>query len=482
MSTKKKLDEEIARPPSREDSQYIGTTEKLDDARNREFYGDSITESYRLKSELVGKCMEKIGMGPYQWELFVVTGFGWITDNFWSQGIGTIQPAVKVEFTDVTRVSFSSIAYYAGLICGASFWGISADFIGRKPAFNMTLLIGGIFGLVIGALDHFVGFCVVWAIIGTAAGGNVPVDSMIFLEFVPGSHQYLLTALSAWWNFGQVIVSLVGWVFIAHFSCSADAEPESPRYLLSKSRDAEAVEAVNYVARRNGKPEPLSLAMLQQIDFEIGAAVNPEETGRQGLSHMQILKENLADFKSTNFKTLFATKRLSQHTSLIWLIWLTIGIAYPLYFNFLPTYLAQKFTENDSLSITYRTTALMQTRLGRRHMMGLSAIITGIFLFAYTAARTPTANLAFSCVIGLWGNFEYAIMYAFTPESFAAPTRGLGTGLAATLLRLGGLCASLIGTYTNFSVVPIYVSGAMWIAVGLISFLLPFETHGIAAI
>ncbi|KAF2488476.1 MFS general substrate transporter [Lophium mytilinum] len=511
----------------------MGTIEKLDDARNREFYGDSITESYRLKSELVGKCMEEIGMGRYQWELFVVTGFGWITDNFWSQGIGTIQPAVKIEFRDVTRVSFSSIAYYAGLICGASFWGISADFIGRKPAFNMTLLIGGIFGLVVGALDHFVGFCVVWAIIGTAAGGNVPVDSMIFLEFVPGSHQYLLTALSAWWNFGQVIVSLVGWVFIAHFSCDADAEPgtcqkkdnmgwryvmftlgalslsfafirmflfkmpESPRYLLSKNRDSEAVESVNYVARRNGKPEPLTLAMFQQIDFEIGAAVNPEEAGRQGLTKMQILKENLADFKSTNFKSLFATRKLIQHTSIIWLIWLTIGIAYPLYFNFLPTYLAQKFTENDSLNKTYRNyciesavgvigplsaAVMVQTRLGRRHMMGLSAIITGVFLFAYTAARTPTANLAFSCITGLWGNFEYAIMYAFTPESFAAPNRGLGIGFAATLLRFGGLCASLIGTYTNFSVVPIYVSGAMWMAVGLISFLLPFETHGIAAI
>jgi hypothetical protein len=30
--------------------------------------------------------------------------------------------------------------------------------------------------------------------------------------------------------------------------------PESPRFLLSKGRDAEAVEAVNYVARRNRKP------------------------------------------------------------------------------------------------------------------------------------------------------------------------------------------------------------------------------------
>jgi hypothetical protein len=35
----------------------------LDDAGNREFYGSSISDSYRLKSELVGQCLTEIGMG-----------------------------------------------------------------------------------------------------------------------------------------------------------------------------------------------------------------------------------------------------------------------------------------------------------------------------------------------------------------------------------------------------------------------------------
>ncbi|KAL1637203.1 hypothetical protein SLS56_000862 [Neofusicoccum ribis] len=519
-----------------------GVVQAIDDPTVRDFYGNCLSDSYRLKSELVSKHLAEIGMGKYQWILFVVTGFGWITDNFWSQGISTVQPAMALEFNDITKRSYSSVAYYIGLILGASFWGISADFIGRKPAFNATILYGGIFACAVAGAQNFIAFSAIWAVIGTAAGGNVPVDSMIFLEFVPESHQWLLTALSAWWNFGQVIVSLIGWVFLANYSCPTGSDyttcsrsenmgwrytmitlgalaiafgiirifvfkmPESPRYLLSKGRDAEAVDAVNYIARFNGKPETLTLAMLEDIDATLGLA-STDSDAKKGLSHREIIKENLKDYKGINYKNLFATRKFALHTSLTWLIWLTIGIAYPLYFGFLPSYLETKFTTTTSLYKTYRNYCivssvgvigpvaagfLVETRFGRRWMMGISAVLTGVFLFAYTSARTETQNLAFECVTSILGNFdpqadlrarkEYAVMYAFTPESFPGPLRGTGTGTAATLLRFGGLCASLISANVGFSTVPIYVSAALWVCVGVSCFGLPFETHGHAAV
>ncbi|PWY69071.1 Clavaminate synthase-like protein [Aspergillus heteromorphus CBS 117.55] len=516
----------------------------LDDVDTQQFYGTSTTQAYRLKSELVGQCMEEIGMGRFQWKLFVVTGFGWIVDNFASQGISSVQPPIELEFPGIVQVSYSSVAYYTGLILGASFWGISSDLIGRKPAFNFTLLIAGIFLCGAAGTMNFVAFSAMWAVIGTAAGGNVPVDSMIFLEFVPGSHQYLLTALSAWWNLGQLIVSLLAWVFLANFSCPTDSTPatchrsenmgwrytlitlgalslaftfirvfvfklpETPRYLLSKGQDQAAVDAVNYVARQNGKPEPLSIGMFQEIDARLGLAAGESPTQGTGLSTKEILKENMKDFRSTHYQALFATRKLGIHTAMIWFIWLTIGIAYPLYFNFLPSYLAKKFTSDSSLDLTYRNYCIesavgivgpisaayaVTTFLGRRWMMGISSIVTGVFLFAYVGVSNPTSSLAFACVTGILGNFgvsppiplpllEYAIMYAFTPESFPAPHRGTGTGTAASLLRFGGLCASLIASHTGFTTAPIYASAALWVAVGVFCFGLPFETHGHSAI
>lgn len=118
--------------------------------------------------------------------------------------------------------------------------------------------------------------------------------------------------------------------------------PETPRYLLSKGRDKEAVDAVNYVARRNGKPEPLTLAMLEEIDIQLGVVDpnnrdnnsnnndNNNNGGNTGLSNKEILKENLKSFHGVQYKALFATRKLGIHTTITWFIWLTIGMPLPL--------------------------------------------------------------------------------------------------------------------------------------------------------
>jgi MFS family permease len=85
----------------------------------------------------------------FQWILFVVNGFGWVVDNFWSQGLTAVRPTAANEFTSAVSPSFSSVAYYVGLILGASFWSASADIVGRKFAFNATILIGGIFACAV---------------------------------------------------------------------------------------------------------------------------------------------------------------------------------------------------------------------------------------------------------------------------------------------------------------------------------------------
>lgn len=34
---------------------------------------------------MINKAIQDIGMGRYNWELFVLCGFGWFADNLWLQ-------------------------------------------------------------------------------------------------------------------------------------------------------------------------------------------------------------------------------------------------------------------------------------------------------------------------------------------------------------------------------------------------------------
>lgn len=58
-------------------------------------------------------------------------------------------PAVANEtgWRPYPHVRMATFALYCGLIVGSTFWGVSADLIGRRPAWNATLVVGAVFGI-----------------------------------------------------------------------------------------------------------------------------------------------------------------------------------------------------------------------------------------------------------------------------------------------------------------------------------------------
>ena len=64
-------------------------------------------------------------------------------------------------------------------------------------------------------------FAALWSV---GVGGNLPVDSAIFLEFLPGTHQYLLTILSIDWALAQVFATLVAWPLLGNLTCQETDE------------------------------------------------------------------------------------------------------------------------------------------------------------------------------------------------------------------------------------------------------------------
>lgn len=177
--------------------------------------GDILSQEHtdpvlNAKMHLVNNAIDEIGFTGYHAKLFVLNGFGYATDSL----ILLIQSIIATQAAYEFHPSYTrglTIAAYVGMLVGALFWGISADVIGRRFAFNVSLIVSSIFAIVAGASPSWVVLGVFVCLSAFGAGGNLVLDTAVFLEYLPSRYQWLLTLLASWWGVGQLIAGLFAW-------------------------------------------------------------------------------------------------------------------------------------------------------------------------------------------------------------------------------------------------------------------------------
>ncbi|KAI0341309.1 MFS general substrate transporter [Trametopsis cervina] len=256
-----------------------------------------------MKTAVVQRALDGGGMGRYQWCIFFLCGFGYALDLMWAQAFSLVTPRIQQEL-GISDEQYGDIfsVFSAGLTVGALVWGVLVDVIGRRWAFNLTVGIVAVFGLVLGALNSWSALCAITFFVGFGLGGNIPIDATIVLEFLPNDRRYLLAALSVFQPIGVIITSLLSWALVPKFACTAglpacfNLDPgipvsadtcctkasnygwrytlftlgglsvlafvarfglftfeESPKFLVGKGRDQEAVDVVRRVRAFNDK-------------------------------------------------------------------------------------------------------------------------------------------------------------------------------------------------------------------------------------
>ncbi|KAG6175436.1 hypothetical protein E4U51_000075 [Claviceps purpurea] len=495
---------------------------------------------YEVKSKLINKAIGDIGMGRYNWQLFVLCGFGWFADNLWLQGVSLTLPSLSAAF-DISEksVRYTTSACFVGLSLGSFTWGIGSDFFGRRIPFNFTLLITSLAGMASAYAQTWGSVCFFFAALGFGVGGSLPVDGALFLEFLPDASSSLLTLLSIWWPIGQLVSSLAAWYFITNFPAEQGWRYfivsiglvtfamfvlrffvfrlfESPKFLLNKGRQDEAVAVVHGIAYKNSTKTWLTSDILDQVAADEAGHSRSGQSSPPPLavkSASGAIKEKIKGFSGERLKPLFENKTLGMATGLIWFSWASIGMGYPLFNAFLPQYFSHnqgQGSENGGAVVassetspisneTYRNYAITSIMgvpgsllaaylvdspspfLGRRGTLAGSTLVSAIFLFLFVfLGTTPNAQLAFSCVAAFSQNIMYGVLYAFTPEIFPAPVRGAGTGVASFLNRVTGLMAPVLAANIpgDGATTPIYIAAALILAAFVGICLIPIETRG----
>ena len=307
--------------------------------------GDEDISLYEKKCLLINREIDLMGMGRYQWSIWALCGFGY--------------KATK--------------AFSIGLTAGAFVWGVLVDVIGRKFSFNLTVFIACIFGTCIGAPSTYNAILVLTAFTGFGVGGNIPIDTTITLEATPQSKRYLLPLLSIFQPIGVVICSVLAYGFIPNWSCSPNfsegdrALPacgivatgeaccsrednmgwryllftlggitilvfvlrsviftfqESPKFLIYRGKDAEAIQVLHTMAQYNGTNCTLVLEDLEALEREFDSDRNTGPMLGGGVKQLKSTWAEKLKLEGDRFKILFSSYQMTRLTLLVWLTYI----------------------------------------------------------------------------------------------------------------------------------------------------------------
>lgn len=457
-----------------------------------------LSESARHRA-IIGR-LDNLPFGPFHKRLLLLSGFGWLFDAMDVLLVGSIVAAIGVSW-NLTSGQVGEIisANLLGLFFGALLAGPLSDKLGRRGVYQITLLVYSVFTGLSALAFNPLSLMIVRFLAGLGLGGELPVASTLVSEFAPARKRGLiLVLLESFWGYGAVLAALIGYLVIPRFGWQAAfligmlpalyifvlrrALPESPRFLLSQGREAEAVAIIDrVVAESGGEPAPAGNTSPKSTAPDRTAA--PDQPERKFV-----------------LKDLFGAA-YRRRTVMLWLLWFAMVFSYYGIFTWLPSLLRVKgfsleeaFLLNLLISLAqipgYFTAAFLVERWGRKPTLLVFLVCCAVTAFFFGSTALGSGGPVTVGPVLLWGGLTaffnlgaWGIVYTYTPEQYPTAARGTGSGFATAFGRFGGVLAPLVvGSLldiTGQSTLVVFVIFAILLLVGAISvFILGEETRG----
>lgn len=390
----------------------------------------------------IQEAIDRIGFGAFQRRLFLVCGVTWAVDAAEIFLLSFALPGISREFALTPATAGLLVtSTFAGMLVGAWFWGVTADRVGRRLGFQLTIAIFAVFGLASAFAPSLGWLIALRALTGFGLGGALPLDFSLFTEYLPSRRRgRWLVLLEAWWAVGTAIAAglallimpTLGWRWLLATSAVAGLlvlwvrlrVPESARYLLSQGQPERARELLADVARQNGVPPPT------------GGLRVPHGEGRAGLGEL-------------------LRGRLRRVTLTLWAGWLLIAFGYYGVFAWLPQIFAEQYGFLRSYQYIfflvlaqipgYLSAAWLVELWGRKPVLAGYLAASAAATFLWAAAGSTWLVLTAAALMNFFSLGAWAALYAYTPEAYPTNLRASGMGAASGYARIGGVAAPLAG-------------------------------------
>ena len=430
---------------------------------------------------------------PLHSKILLALGIGWALDSFEVQIIGSVLTPLADQFgllgpDGATRpgvVSTIWVVWFAGLMIGATTFGWLADRFGRKRLFVATLVLYSIATVLSAFAPTFAVFLVFRFVTALGVGGEYSAVTSAVSEFMPTRRRGAATATTMnFWSIGGIVAGLVGILFLSDFVARdlvvGDLDVAGWRLCLL----AGALAAVYGLYARRVIPESPRWLASQGRQAEADAII----------MRLTGLPDDGSDFVGTP-----NTNSLAAQLGELWRSWrarLVYGMtlefvgsaAYYGLFTFLGAYVLtadQVDVSAGTVPVFYlignigalaggAAVAAVVDRLGRTPVVIVAyAGATGavLLLAAAAASKSPALTLVTFTIAVFCATCCWISTYATFSELFPTPLRATGVGVSVAAGRLGGMVGVVGLAYTvdSLGLVSAFVVLAVFTAIGVVA-------------
>jgi len=415
-----------------------------------------------------GGRLDRLPISSFHYRIFWLVGAGMFFDGYdlYVAG-GVLASAVQTKFSTVPQnLQFISLTF-VGMTIGALITGFVGDKYGRRFTYQINLLIFGLASLAAAFSQDMTQLIICRFVQGLGLGAEIVVGYSTLTEFVPPKSRgrwlsfmafivvagFPVTALlgyliiPAWGWRPMFVIAGVGSLIVWYLRKNL---PESPRWLESQGRTAEAevlMQSIEKEVSAAGGALPPAIVPAPTPQLTASSMLRPPILQRMIVGSWVLITINTLIFGFVIFLPQFFLRQgLTITSSLAYTLVLSIG----------------------SL-VGCALGAYTSDAIGRRaSIIGASivTIVSGYIYARFNAASDPTVVLSVGFVLIVAIYVQTAILFGvYTPELFPTEIRLRANGICNTL----GRGATVVSPFVVGALMASYqLPGVVWLMIGLV--------------
>jgi len=421
----------------------------------------------------IAERIERLPLGGFHQRFIALVSLGNFFDLYDIFIVAYIGAALQQSgFLTLRQFAFFVAAGFLGMFVGTVVFGMGSDRMGRRSAFILLLLIYSVFTFADAFAPTAAWLIALRFFAGVGIGAEIVVIDTYVTEMVPGRARGRYVAITQVAGFCAVPVAAVlsrllvpthflmsGWRWVMVIGASGALLtwwfrrrlPESPRWLESRGRVAEADAIMSALEKESFRSSPSE----EKADSSLALGMTKKESGMTNtVAERATEAGHIEKAEQTSFWELWKQPYLSR-TVMLMIFQALQTIGFYGFANWAPTFLLKRGVSLlHSLEYTLLIAlvsplgpllaALTSDKMERKWTIVVLALLVAGLGLGFGNSIAPAAVVGFGALLTLANYWFSAAFHAYQAELFPTRLRATGVGFTYSWSRLSAAFTSLL--------------------------------------